>query len=240
MSKAYSFGTIFSNRGSVRLTMPLISMDANTANTRIVFSTCTTKNLAIISIPLEPNTVHNIDVRLRYSSDVITDQDFTEPVQLSGTLLLTYEINSRIVLTRPSMDISLRGQWQNAFADWTSSSQVQGILESIKLNTFLDDFVDSLRKEFDGKSLQTLIRRADAKTYCSLPSFEPMECTASTRTIPSACHPCDKCCNCMVRQTCGGECSDCPCVNCEKTPYLYFISALLFLCSFLILRAFYY
>jgi hypothetical protein len=236
-SKIYSFGTIFSNRGSVRITLPELSLDADTQNANVVFSTCTAKNLAIINIPIISNTVHVADVRLRYSGESITDQDYSQSISISGTLLLTYEITTKIILQRPSLDINLRGQWTNPFSEWTPATEA---LETIKLNSFLDDFIDSLTKDFNAKKMQTLIRTRDKALFCSLPSFVPMTCTSSTRVIPSACHPCDTCCNCMVRQTCGPECSGCPCVNCKESWYIWFFSILFLLSSFLIIRTFYY
>lgn len=197
------------------------------------FSTCTAKNLAIIKVPISAEVPSSLNVRIRYStSSTVIDSASEQYAYIGGTLMLTYELNSRIVYTRPSIDIKFFGNWQSSPSEWNL-----GDLQSIQLNTFLDDFVSKL--SFDKKRLQTLLRSKDEKLTCSPPSFIAMSCTANTRIVPQSCHPCDTCCNCMIRQVCDGSCSECPCVNCSFSS-LWLLSIFLLLCSVWIIYAYLY
>ena len=234
----YSFGTIFSNRGSVRIASTDITIEPEVSSASADFSTCTRNNLAIISVPV-PSLVPNVlDVQVRLSSPgAIVDQTTSQVAYISGTLLLTYELTSKINLQSPNVDITLFGNWQQQPSEWGLGTELQ----NIKLNAFLDDYVEKIKESIDLRPLQKALRSADKELGCRLPSFTPMTCTAATRTVPESCHPCDFCCNCMVRQLCDGDCSTCPCVNCEyAAPWVWIITALFFLCSVLIIFTFFY
>ena len=222
----------------MRLASTDITIEPDVANATASFSTCTVNNLAIISIPVPSLVPSVLDVQVRLSSPgAIVDQTTSQVAYISGTLLLTYELTSKINLQRPNVDLSLFGSWQQQPSQWGLGSELQ----NIKLNAFLDDYVDKVKESISLGPLQKALRSLDKELNCRLPNFTPMTCTASTRTVPESCHPCDFCCNCMVRQICDGDCSGCPCVNCEyAASWVWFLCALFFICSILIVFTFFY
>lgn len=222
----------------MRIASTDITIEPDVALASATFSTCTLNNLAIISIPIPSLVPNSLEVQIRLSSPgSIVDQTTTQVAYISGSLLLTYELTSKINLQRPNLDINLFGSWQQNPSQWGLGAE----LENIKLSSFLDDYVDKVKDSIDFRPLQKVLRSLDRELECRIPGFTPMTCTAATRTIPESCHPCDFCCNCMVRQICDGDCSSCPCVNCEyAAPKIWIIAALFFICSLLILFTFLY
>jgi hypothetical protein len=221
----------------VRISATDITIDPDVPGTTATFSTCTIDNLAILSIPipgLVPNTL-SVHVRLSSPGNII-DETTSQVAYINGTLLITYALTSKINLQQPNIDINLFGAWQQSPSQWGI-----GNLESIKLNAFLDDYVQKVKESLDLRPLQKVLRSLDKELGCTIPGYMPMTCTAATRTIPESCHPCDFCCNCMVRQICDGDCSTCPCVNCSyAAPQIWFYTALFFICSLLIVFTFLY
>lgn len=241
LSTITSFGTIYSNRGSVRV-LPsegITSLNLVTEDAKATFTTCTIKNLAIIIVPISSLPISlKLHIRFTSSSSVIDEVDEII-ASIGGSLMLTYSLTSNsIQYSRPNIDITFNGEWASSVSSWpTLVDKDPDLVESIKMNDVLNEYLTQLKKTFNARLMQKFIRSNDEALGCIVSQHEPMVCTKNMVAVPNYCHPCDTCCNCMVRQICDGECSNCPCVDCSQNNnyvVLYTISFLLLLCSIFI------
>jgi len=249
LSTINSFGSIYSNRGSVRV-VPNENITALSLNTdtndptgpTASFTTCTVKNLAIILVPIVPTSVE-FEMHVRYTSSIdsiasIIDDTVFMRAMINGSLMLSYELTSNLIMySRPNIDITFNGYWQNrsSFNDKFAGKN-QDLVDSIKIDTVLTDYLFKLNSSFNAKKMQNILRSKNESIGCIVSQHLPMTCTINTTVVPQYCHPCDTCCNCMIRQICDGACSSCPCVNCYQREFslVSIISISFILCSFLI------
>jgi len=248
-----TFGSCYTACGSLGI-VNVTSLDLLSLNLTLdadgpqaTFTTCNITDQAILIVPFT-ETILDVDLLLRATGVghiwPTSTNEHTHNARLGGHVVITVPSDENwFHFTRPMVSVKLKAVWTDSNPPITSwPNQNSPLFDSVPTSDILEEYMRTLNEYVAPKlerQIHDAIQMENVPKACSY--LEPIiaECRASTVGLPtSSCHPCDKCCICMMEQRCNKDCDKCPCVKCTPSAwrfFTFFITFIIFVTSILLL-----